>query len=208
MGESLKHVQASAELAQVTTDVASGAAEVHGRTARDVGRARIYDKAIPLFREAIAIDTGFASAYRALAIALGNRGRDRDGQIRRSRKRMRTRTGCRRSSGICRSRRTGIRDPARIPTKAAQAYESLLAIRPTHYAALNNLALIYAQRRDFAKAEALSPAVDRGESDRRSRRTATWRPIRPSRASWRRWSRRSRRSSRCPATIRASHSAR
>jgi tetratricopeptide (TPR) repeat protein len=40
-------------------------------------------------------------------------------------------------------------------TKAAQAYESLLVVRPTHYAALNNLALIYAQKRDFARAEAL-----------------------------------------------------
>ena len=39
--------------------------------------------------------------------------------------------------------------------KAVQAYESLLVIRPTNYAALNNLGLIYAQRRDFAKAEDL-----------------------------------------------------
>jgi tetratricopeptide (TPR) repeat protein len=41
------------------------------------------------------------------------------------------------------------------PKKAEQAFESLLVIRPTHYAALNNLALLHAQRRNFPKAEEL-----------------------------------------------------
>jgi len=39
--------------------------------------------------------------------------------------------------------------------KAAEAYKSLLAIRPTQYAALNNLALLYANQRQFDSAAAL-----------------------------------------------------
>ena len=81
MGESLKHVQASGELAQVTTK-SLPALQKYTEGQRALSVELNLDKAIPLFREAIAIDTGFASAYRALAIALGNRGQDRDGQVR------------------------------------------------------------------------------------------------------------------------------
>jgi len=81
MGESLKHLQASPELAQVTTS-SLPALEKYTQGQHAMMFEVNLDKAIPLFREAVAIDTSFASAYRALATALGNRGVDREGQIR------------------------------------------------------------------------------------------------------------------------------
>jgi len=153
MGESLKHVQASAELAQVTT-ASIAALEKYTAAQRAVTQGDA-DKAIPLFKEAVKIDTGFASAYRGLAVALSNRRMDREGQI----------------AAIERA----YADTARLPeterwlavatywtqgphpneAKAAEAYKSLLAIRPAQYAALNNLALLYANQRRFDSAAAL-----------------------------------------------------
>jgi len=68
MGESLKHVQASAGLAQVTT-ASIDALEKYTAAQRAMTQGDP-DKAIPLFKEAVKIDTGFASAYRGLAVAL------------------------------------------------------------------------------------------------------------------------------------------
>jgi tetratricopeptide (TPR) repeat protein len=153
MGESLKHVQASAGLAQVTT-ASVPALEKYTEAQRAMTQGDP-DKAIPLFKEAVMIDTGFASAYRGLAVALSNRGLDREGQI----------------AAIERA----YADTARLPeterwlavatywtqgphpneARAADAYKSLLAIRPTQYAALNNLALLYANQRQFDSAAAL-----------------------------------------------------
>jgi tetratricopeptide (TPR) repeat protein len=153
MGESLKHVQASAGLAQVTT--ASIAALEKYTEAQRAVTGGDPDRAIELFKEAVKIDSGFASAYRGLAVALSNRGRDREGQI----------------AAI----EHAYRDTARLPeverwlavasywtqgprpnsTKAADAYKSLLAIRPTQSQALNNLALLYANQRQFDSAAAL-----------------------------------------------------
>ncbi|HEV8449682.1 MAG TPA: protein kinase [Gemmatimonadaceae bacterium] len=153
MGESLKHVQASAGLAQVTT--ASIPALEKYTEAQKAATAGDASLAIDLFKQAITIDSGFASAYRGLAIQLSNRGRDREGQI----------------AAIERA----YRDTARLPeverwlavaaywsqgphpnsAKAADAYKSLLAIRPTQSAALNNLALLYANQRKFDSAAAL-----------------------------------------------------
>ena len=154
MGESLKHVEASGELAQVTTKSLE-ALQKYTAGQRALSVEVNPDKAIPLFREAIAIDTGFASAYRALAIALGNRGQDRAGQVRaleRAYAHADRLPEVERFLSIATYWNQG---PRPDPNKAAQAYESLLVIRPNQYAALNNLALIYAQRRDFAQAEAL-----------------------------------------------------
>jgi len=154
MGESLKHVQASPQLADVTTRSLPALQKfTDGQHAMNVeGNV---DKAIPLFREAAALDTGFASAYRALAIALGNRGQDRQGQIvalEKAYAHAERLPEVERWLSIAAYWNQGPRPDV---SKAAAAYESLLVIRPTQYAALNNLALIYAQKRDFAKAEEL-----------------------------------------------------
>ncbi|HEX8945651.1 MAG TPA: protein kinase [Gemmatimonadaceae bacterium] len=154
MGESLKHLQASPELAQVTTS-SLPALEKYTQGQHAMMVENNLDKAIPLFKEAAAIDTSFASAYRALATALGNRGQDREGQIRALEKAYAHADHLpevERWLTIATYWNSG---PRPDQAKAAQAYESLLAIRPTQYAALNNLALIYAGRRDFSRAEQL-----------------------------------------------------
>jgi tetratricopeptide (TPR) repeat protein len=154
MGESLKHLQASRPLADVTT-TSLAALEKYTEGQRAMVVQNDMDKAIPFFKEAVAIDTGFASAYRALAIALANRGQDREGQIRALEKAYAHADRLPEVERWLSIAAYWNQGPHPDPVKAAQAYESLLAIRPTQYAALNNLALIYADRRNFAGAEQL-----------------------------------------------------
>jgi tetratricopeptide (TPR) repeat protein len=113
------------------------------------------DKAIPLFRQAVSIDTSFASAYRALATALGNRGQDREGQILALEKAYAHSDRLPEIEHWLTIATYWNSGPRPDPAKAAQAYESLLVLRPTQYAALNNLAVIYADRRNFTGAEQL-----------------------------------------------------
>jgi eukaryotic-like serine/threonine-protein kinase len=153
MGESLKHLQKSPELAQVTT-ASLPALEKYSAGQRALTVELNTDKAISLFKEAVEIDTGFASAYRALAVALGNSGRDRAGQIRYLEKAYADSARLPEVERYLSAAAYWNAGPKPDPSKALAAYEALLAIRPTHYAALNNAALIYASRRDFAKAEA------------------------------------------------------
>ena len=160
MGESLKHVQASAELAQVTTSSLE-ALQKYTEGQRAMSVEANLDKAIPLFRQAVAIDTGFASAYRALAIALGNRGQDREGQIRAVEKAYAHSTRLPEVERYLAIAAYWSQGPRPDRAKAAATYESLLTVRPNNYAALNNLALTYAQDRNFGKAiELLRRAID------------------------------------------------
>jgi tetratricopeptide (TPR) repeat protein len=154
MGESLKHVQASAELAQVTTRSIE-ALQKYSAGQRALSVEVNPNKAIPLFREAIAIDTGFAAAYRALAIALGNSNQDREGQIRALEHAYAHADRLPEVERYLTIASYWSQGPRPDVKKAEQAYESVLVIRPTQSAALNNLALIRAQRRDFAGAEQL-----------------------------------------------------
>jgi len=154
MGESLKHLQASPQLAQVTTS-SLAALEKYTQGQRAMNVQRDPDKAIPLFKEAVAIDTSFASAYRALSTALRNRGQDREGQIRALEKAYAHSDRLPEAERWLTVASYWYSGPHPDQAKAAQAYESLLVIRPADFAALNNLALIYAAERDFAGAEQL-----------------------------------------------------
>lgn len=152
MGESLKHVQTTAQLAQVTTS-SLPALQKYTEAQRAMSIDLDYTKAEGLFREATQIDTAFAAAYRALATVMGNAGRDRDGQIKALEKayaHVDRLPEVERYQTIASYWTNG---PRPDPEKAKQAYESLLVIRPNFYAALNNIALIYANERDFTKAE-------------------------------------------------------
>ena len=71
IGESLKSVQASPPLAQVTTaSYEALKAYTEGNRAFDVEHD--FPKAIPLLRRAVTIDTGFATAWRKLGTAMRN----------------------------------------------------------------------------------------------------------------------------------------
>ncbi|MGH7653489.1 MAG: protein kinase domain-containing protein [Gemmatimonadaceae bacterium] len=151
MGESLKHLQSSSELAQVTT-ASLPALQKFTEASHLMNVDQDIDRAIPVFKEAIALDTTFASAYRALAIALGNSGRDREGQISALEKAYAHRDHLPEVEQYLTVATYYTQGPKPDFAKARKAYQDLLAIRPTQYAALNNLALLYAQERQFAPA--------------------------------------------------------
>ena len=71
IGESLKSVQASPPLEQVTTS-SYEALKAYTEGARAFDVEHDFPKAIPLLRRAVTIDTGFATAWRKLGTALNN----------------------------------------------------------------------------------------------------------------------------------------
>jgi tetratricopeptide (TPR) repeat protein len=151
IGESLKSVHADPPLEQVTTpSLAALRKFVEGKRANNFEVD--YEKALRLMREAIALDTGFAMAYRNVGIVLGNldypesmvdsayakayQYRDRLTERERYLTEM-----------------TYFQGPARDRGKAARVYEEYLTIYPHDYAALNNVGEIYESRRQFARAD-------------------------------------------------------
>jgi tetratricopeptide (TPR) repeat protein len=71
IGESLKSVQNSPPLAQVTT-ASYEALKAFSQANELADRDNDYAAAVPLLRRAVQIDTGFASAWRKLAVVLNN----------------------------------------------------------------------------------------------------------------------------------------
>ena len=151
LGESLKSVKDAPALAQVTTSSLDALRSfAAGLRANDVEGD--YTRAISLFEEAIAKDTGFAAAYVQLAYSLGN-------------------------AGIRTPRRDSLMDRAfllrnRLPEreryniegaywvrkdrpKAIAAFERAVAIDSYNTDVLNSLALLYTGTRDYGRAERL-----------------------------------------------------
>jgi tetratricopeptide (TPR) repeat protein/tRNA A-37 threonylcarbamoyl transferase component Bud32/TolB-like protein len=151
MGESLKHLQGSPELAQVTTSsLPALEAYTAGQYAMNVKSD--LSAAIPLFRTAVKLDTSFAMAYRALAVALGNRNQDREERVRSMEKAFAHTDRLPEVERYLTVATYYTQGPKPDDAKAIAAYDTLLKLRPNQYAALNNLALLYAKRRDFVKA--------------------------------------------------------
>jgi tetratricopeptide (TPR) repeat protein len=153
IGESLKSVHADPPLEQVTTRSLPALRKfVEGKRANNFETD--YEKALRLMEEAIALDTGFAMAYRNVGIVLGNldypeakvdsayakayRYRDRLTERERYLTEM-----------------TYFQGPARDRGRAARAHEEYLANYPHDYAVLNNLGEIYESRRQFARADSM-----------------------------------------------------
>lgn len=158
-GESLRAVNAAPPLAQVTTASLEALRKYsEGNRAHDIEGD--HPKAVRLLREAVAIDTLFAEAWRKLGTAMTNMGMPqsatdpiltrafelRDRLTERDRLRV---TGTYYYSG-----------PGRDRARSIEAYERLLASgdsSPT----LNNLAVNLRDRREFARSEALYRAAVR-----------------------------------------------
>jgi len=151
IGESLKSVQASPPLEQVTTSSYEALkAYTDGAHAFDVEHD--FPKAIPLLRRAVSIDTGFATAWRKLGTALNNafypasvadsavtKAYQLRGRL--SEKERYLAEGYYFQNGAGHDR-----------LKAIAAYQSLLDLGDTNYAS-NNMGVAYTNMRDFAKAE-------------------------------------------------------
>jgi tetratricopeptide (TPR) repeat protein len=152
-GESLRKVHGDPPLDQVTTSSLEALRKyVEGARVVDANRP---DEGIPLLKEAIALDTTFASAYRKLSVAYGNGGFPRELADSAVEKAYRYRD---RLTERERGMLVGYyfaNSPGRDRAKGIEAYENVLRRYPQDGAALNNLALALATRREGARAESL-----------------------------------------------------
>ena len=150
-GESLRSVNATPRLAQATTSSLEAL-----RKYSEANRANALgeDRATALSREAVALDSTFASAWSGLAANLSNYGGTRSAidsavsQAYRYRERLPV---TERDNVTARYFALG---PGRDRARAIAAYEGILQ-RDSLPAVLNNLGEQYRQRRDFARAESL-----------------------------------------------------
>jgi len=158
IGESLITIRANQPLEDVTT-ASLPALRKYTEGARMVDLNRPAD-AIPVLQEAIALDTGFAMAYRKLAVAIGNS--SGSGTTAPSSSEMAAAA----KAFALRDRLPDVeRELAAAyyyaavegdPTKEAAAYRSLLAFDPDNQSALNNLALLMNIEGHYAEAETLA----------------------------------------------------
>jgi tetratricopeptide (TPR) repeat protein/tRNA A-37 threonylcarbamoyl transferase component Bud32/TolB-like protein len=155
IGESLRSVQASPPLEQVTT-ASYDALKAYTEATRLVDEQQDYQNAIPLLRQAVAIDTGFAMAWRKLGVAYGNSGYPQsaaaDAMTRAFQLRARLAD---QERYMTEASYYFFGGPGNDRAKAAAALQALLARGDSTSGALNNLGLIYISRREFPQAEKL-----------------------------------------------------
>ena len=153
LGESLRSVRGSPALASVTT-ASLPALQLYTRAARLQELEGDDEGAIPLLREVVAMDTGFAMAWRKLGIVLGNMGRPQasvDSALTRAfqlRERLPVRERHLAEAAYYSS------GPGRDRAKAVTAYRAMLQNGDSAIAG-QNLASIYIGRREYAAAESL-----------------------------------------------------
>ena len=151
IGESLRSVQASLPLERVTTP-SMEALKKYVQGSRVMSFDGDFPKGAALLEQAIALDTGFAMAYRRLAVEYSNRNQpDRamallqkafDHQDRLSDAERYLVLGSYYQRG-----------PKQDIQKSTAAYEALIELQPDHQTPLNNVAINYRWQRDWAKAE-------------------------------------------------------
>ena len=152
VGESLRRVQNAPSLERVTT----GSLEALRKYSDGVRAADAYDnvKAVRALREAVAIDPSFGSAWRRLGAAMGNLGLPRssvDSVLQRAYELRDRMSEHERDIAVAYYYGSG---PGHDRAKAIATYESMVA-RGDSAGSLNNLALAYQSRREYARAETL-----------------------------------------------------
>ncbi|MGH7702784.1 MAG: hypothetical protein ACREMO_06795, partial [Gemmatimonadales bacterium] len=153
IGESLVTIRGNAPLEQVTTG-SLPALKQYTQALRLEEQDRL-EEAIPLLEEAVALDTGFAMAYRKLAVTLGNTRASFARQFAAASKAYAHRD---RLAELERDLTTAYYydhfdyDPAR----AMSAYHSALGVDPDNLVALNNLSIQLVQLRRWVEAESLA----------------------------------------------------
>ena len=161
IGETLHDLQADPPLQEVTT-ASIPALRLYTRAISLSSNNADYSAAIPLLEQAVTLDTGFASAYRALGSAYSNRAEKGKAEV---------------------ALTHAVANQARLPLwerqmtlgsyyrevtqeydKSAAAYEALLKLYPQDIAPMNNLAFVYGSQRRFAPAESLYRRILRADS--------------------------------------------
>ena len=151
IGESLKSVQGSPPLEQVTTS-SYEALKAYTEGARAFDVEHDFAKSIPLLRRAVTIDTGFATAWRKLGTAMNNAfypASSADSAVTKAYQ-LRDRLSEKErylAEGYYFQRGSG-----NDRQRAIAAYQALLDRGDTAYAA-NNIGVAYSSMRDWAKAE-------------------------------------------------------
>jgi eukaryotic-like serine/threonine-protein kinase len=161
IGESLVTIRANPPLEQVTT-TSLAALRKYSEAVRLQDNGRQED-AVPLLEEAVALDTGFAMAYRKLAAILGNIGGSTTRAI-----------GASTRAYAHRDRLPELERDLAVawyhslvdynPSKVIAAYRSALAIDPDNTIALNNLAGELSAARRWAEAETLATRATQVDS--------------------------------------------
>jgi tetratricopeptide (TPR) repeat protein len=153
IGESLTTIRANPALEQVTTGSLE-ALRQYTAALRLEEDDRV-EEAIPLLEEAVALDSGFAMAWRKLAVLLGNTDRSRTREYTAATRAYRHRdrlTEVERNLAIGYYHFVVEADPPR----QAAAYRAVLGIDPDNLIALNNLSIILQDERRYAEAESLA----------------------------------------------------
>jgi tetratricopeptide (TPR) repeat protein len=157
VGESLVSIRGNPSLDQVTTGSLPALRKYSAAL-----RLEEEDKseaAIPLLQEAVALDTGFAMAYRKLAVIMGNLGHEAE------------RTAAATHAYAHRDRLPELESDLTIgyyhqfvdydPPKVVAAYRAALSVDPDNLVALNNLAVALQQERHWPEAESLAVRASR-----------------------------------------------
>ncbi|MGH7497394.1 MAG: protein kinase domain-containing protein [Gemmatimonadales bacterium] len=164
IGESLTSIRANPALDQVTT--ASLPALRKYTEALRLEDADRTEEAIPLLQEAVALDSGFAMAWRKLAVELANTNTKPALQMAAATRAFEHRD---RLPELERDLATGYYyafvedDPARV----VSAYRSALSVDPDNLPALNNLAIVLSDQHQWVEAESLlvhATRLGRGQS--------------------------------------------
>ena len=154
IGESLRSVNGSPPLEQVTT-ASLDALRKYQAGLRAVDYEANFEKGIALLKEAVAIDSTFAMAWRKLAVAYNNASMSRDlanhavtqafiNRARLSEQERNSTVGYYYGSG-----------PGLDRAKAVQAYEANLQAGFNDVPSMLNLGNLYLERREYARAESL-----------------------------------------------------
>ncbi len=153
IGESYRSLRATKPLEDVTTPSLE-ALRLYTRGG-EAARSGDFPQAIDLLQQAVTVDTGFATAYRALAVTLSNRFRSSvSRQVAAATAAFRHRDRLppvERYLAEAYYYQSVEYDPQRLVT----AYRAVLAIDPDQSTALNNLANEYVAERQWAQAESL-----------------------------------------------------
>ena len=163
IGESLKSVQASPPLEQVTT-ASYEALKAYTEGAHAFDFEHDFTKAIPLLRRAVTIDTGFATAWRKLGTAMNNLRYPQSVSDSAITKAYQLRDRLSENERYMAEAYYFHRGPGQNRVRAIAAYQTLLDRGDTAYAA-NNIGVIYSDMREYAKAESLYRMAMRANPD-------------------------------------------